>query len=108
MLKRLTLCGLFHLHKCKVADCMPNFYFIFILKDVYGNYYLFPFLFIFLFCYYFCLGNYCFVFWLCMYFFYYFFFALTVSPVDVICLIKKKKSSGGNLEGYSNRKRTMK
>ncbi len=25
MLKLLTLCGLFHLHKCKVTDCMPNF-----------------------------------------------------------------------------------
>ncbi len=25
LLKRLTLCGLFHLHKCKVTDCMPNF-----------------------------------------------------------------------------------
>ncbi len=24
MLKLLTLCGLFHLHKCKVTDCMPN------------------------------------------------------------------------------------
>ncbi len=23
MLKLLTLCGLFHLHKCKVTDCMP-------------------------------------------------------------------------------------
>ncbi len=25
MLKLLTLCGLFHLHKCEVTDCMPNF-----------------------------------------------------------------------------------
>ncbi len=25
MLKLLTLCGLFHPHKCKVTDCMPNF-----------------------------------------------------------------------------------
>ncbi len=25
MLKLLSLCGLFHLHKCKVIDCMPNF-----------------------------------------------------------------------------------
>ncbi len=57
-----------------------------------ATFYLFVFLFISIFCYYYYLCIYCFVFWLCMYF-----IALTVSPVNVICLINKKKP----LEGKS-------
>ncbi len=41
-------------------------FYLFILKYVYGNYYLFVFLFIYIF--FVITGIYCFVFWLCMYF----------------------------------------